>query len=233
MQVSSISGRAARSLDGNSHRVWPRACAGRGTPLEKGEPCLLGQADATTLSLEFPAMTPEACCGSLLALFSAGVVIRPSHRFQRTRRRSGGRLIYPALGAAPDYPAELQGIVLLPVDASGRTALTQFQPDQARLKSDLPLARASFSAGPRAVPLPATRKRAATAPTTSSSSCARACLADLRGRVPRERAARERRPDPLRRSRSRVWATRCSWPRRRKPAATCSRSSSTRASCAT
>jgi hypothetical protein len=35
---------------------------------------------------------------------------------------------------------ELQGIVLLPVDAAGRSAFTQFQPDQPRLRSDLPSA---------------------------------------------------------------------------------------------
>jgi hypothetical protein len=45
--------------------------------------------------------------------------------------------VYPS-GQSPQRPPELQGIQLLPIDAAGRAAFTQFQPGHARLKNDLP-----------------------------------------------------------------------------------------------
>jgi len=50
----------------------------------------------------------------------------------------GDLLVFPAPGSVHTRPPELQDLVLLPLDAVGRSAFTQFQTGQPRLKSDLP-----------------------------------------------------------------------------------------------
>ncbi|NOT29907.1 MAG: hypothetical protein HOP15_05590, partial [Planctomycetes bacterium] len=74
-----------------------------------------------------------------LAPLMAGALSAQASVFQGPHGGIGDVWVYPVSGGAI-RPPELQGIVLLPVDAAGRSALTQFQLDQPRLKSDLPLA---------------------------------------------------------------------------------------------
>src|SRR6185436_6805479 len=46
--------------------------------------------------------------------------------------------VYSTPGGTASRPQELQGIVLLPVDAVGRSPFLQFLPEQPRLKADVP-----------------------------------------------------------------------------------------------
>ena len=58
--------------------------------------------------------------------------------FRSTDGVRGDVWVYPGLGQTATHPAELQGIQLMLLDATGRSAFTQFQSNQARLKSDIP-----------------------------------------------------------------------------------------------
>jgi len=68
----------------------------------------------------------------------AGTLGAQATVFQGPAGGTGDLLVFAAPGSTHTRPAELQGIVLLPIDAVGRTEFTQFQAGQPRLKSDLP-----------------------------------------------------------------------------------------------
>lgn len=77
--------------------------------------------------------------GSLFAsLLLAGALGAQATVFQGSSGGVGDVLVFPAPGAAHTRPAELQDLVLLPIDAVGRSAFSQFQDGQARRKSDVP-----------------------------------------------------------------------------------------------
>lgn len=83
-----------------------------------------------------------------LVLFPAGLLAAQATAFKGVPGLPGDVVLYPG-GALPQSPPALQGIVLLPVDAAGRAAFTQFQPGQARLKTDIPLASRVLLPGER------------------------------------------------------------------------------------
>src|SRR5262245_27825067 len=83
---------------------------------------------------------PRRFFWSVLAMAMAGVASAQATVFRGPPGLKGDVLVFPAPEATPSHPAELQGIVLLPVDAAGRSAFRKFQPDQPHLVSDLPLA---------------------------------------------------------------------------------------------
>lgn len=83
---------------------------------------------------------PRSLFRIALACLAAGPLAAQATVFKGPPGGKGDVWVYSAPGAAGARPPKLRGIVLLPVDATGRSALTQFQPDQARQKLDLPLA---------------------------------------------------------------------------------------------
>src|ERR1700752_4871264 len=83
---------------------------------------------------------PRRFFWSVLALALAGVASAQATVFRAPPGLKGDVLVFPAPEAIPSLPAELQGIVLLPIDAVGRYAFREFQPDQPRLVTDGPLA---------------------------------------------------------------------------------------------
>jgi hypothetical protein len=85
-------------------------------------------------------MTPRSPIRLAAALFLAGAPSAQATLFQGPPGGKGDVLVFAAPGTAHTRPPELQGIVLLPVDATGRSDFTRFQPDQPRLESDVPLA---------------------------------------------------------------------------------------------
>lgn len=84
-------------------------------------------------------MTARSLIRLAIALF---LVPAPSGAQATVFKSSNGSLgdvwVYPGPGQGALRPPELQGIRLLTLDATGRSVFTQFQPDQARLKSDVP-----------------------------------------------------------------------------------------------
>jgi hypothetical protein len=85
-------------------------------------------------------MTTRSLFRLVLALLPAGVSQAQASVFRGPAGGVGDVQVFASLGAPPQKPPELQGIVLLPIDATGRSAFTQFQPDQTRLETDVPLA---------------------------------------------------------------------------------------------
>ncbi len=85
-------------------------------------------------------MTPRSLFWLALAPLLAGALTAQATVFKGPQGGTGDVWVYPGIGGSATRPPELQGIVLLEVDAAGRSPLTQFQPDQPRLKRDLPLA---------------------------------------------------------------------------------------------
>jgi len=74
---------------------------------------------------------------TLLLAALAGSVQAQATVFEGPTGGPGNVVLRPAPSTAGTRPAELQGIFLLPIDATGRSRLTQFQADQPRLKTDL------------------------------------------------------------------------------------------------
>src|SRR6185503_4925303 len=85
-------------------------------------------------------MIPRSLPRLAFALFATGLLSAQASVFKSASGSQGNVWVYPGAGQGASRPPELQGIVLLPVDATGRTAFTQFQPDQPRLRNDLPAA---------------------------------------------------------------------------------------------
>jgi len=74
----------------------------------------------------------------LLPLLLAGALGAQATVFQGPPGGPGDVLVFPAAGPAHTRPSELQGIQLLPLDATGRSEFTRFQPSQPRLVHDVP-----------------------------------------------------------------------------------------------
>lgn len=89
--------------------------------------------------LEFP-MTVRSLIRLALALFPTGLLGAQATVFKHGAGVTGDVWVYPAPGQAGTPVPELQEIVLLPVDATGRTPYGQFLGDQPRLESDVPFA---------------------------------------------------------------------------------------------
>lgn len=85
-------------------------------------------------------MSPRSPLWLALALVPTGWVSAQASAFEGAPGGPGNVVVFPAPGLAPLRPPELQGIVLLPIDATGRSAFTQFQADQPRRVTDVPLA---------------------------------------------------------------------------------------------
>ena len=85
-------------------------------------------------------MTPRSLFWPALALVPAGLLSAQATAFQGAPGGPGNVWIQAAPNVPGTRPTELQGIVLLPIDATGRTDFTQFQPDQPRLRNDVPFA---------------------------------------------------------------------------------------------
>lgn len=85
-------------------------------------------------------MTVRSLIRLALALFPTGLLGAQATVFKHGAGVTGDVWVYPAPGEAGIRPPELQGIVLLPVDATGRSPYLQFMGDQPRLETDLPLA---------------------------------------------------------------------------------------------
>lgn len=85
-------------------------------------------------------MIPRSLTRLACPLFLAGVPSAQATLFKGPPGGEGDVLVFAAPGPAHARPPELQGIVLLSVDATGRSDFTRFQPDQPRLLSDVPLA---------------------------------------------------------------------------------------------
>jgi len=73
-----------------------------------------------------------------LAVLPAGALTAQATVFQGTPGGTGDVWVYSAPGRPPSRPSALQGITLLPVDATGRTEFTEFFADQPRLRTDIP-----------------------------------------------------------------------------------------------
>ncbi len=86
-------------------------------------------------------MTPPRSLARLVLAFLVGAPLAAQATvFKGPPGGKGDVWVYSTPGAAGASLPKLRGIVLLPIDASGRSALTQFQPDQPRLLRDLPFA---------------------------------------------------------------------------------------------
>jgi hypothetical protein len=83
-------------------------------------------------------MKPSPALRLLVPLFIVGALGAQATVFEGTPGAIGDVLVFPAPGSVHSRPLELQDIQLLPIDAAGRTAFTQFQPGQARLIADVP-----------------------------------------------------------------------------------------------
>ncbi len=86
-------------------------------------------------------MTARSLLRLALALFPMGLLSAQATALKSPAIGAPGDVwVYPAPSQTAIRPPELQGIVLLPVDATGRMAFRQFQPDQPRLETDVPFA---------------------------------------------------------------------------------------------
>lgn len=83
-------------------------------------------------------MSPRTLFHLALALLPASALSAQVSVFTGAAGAPGN--VEVRLGGSVVRPPELQGIVLLPVDAAGRVAFTQFEESQPRLKADIPLA---------------------------------------------------------------------------------------------
>lgn len=73
-----------------------------------------------------------------LPLFLASALGAQATVFEGTPGGVGDVLLFPAAGTLHTRPAELQDILLLPIDAVGRTVFAQFQASQTRRITDVP-----------------------------------------------------------------------------------------------
>lgn len=85
-------------------------------------------------------MTPRSLLWLALSLLPARLISAQATVFRGPAAGPGDVWVHGAPQAPGSRPSELQGIVLLPIDATGRTDFTQFLPDQPRLRKDVPFA---------------------------------------------------------------------------------------------
>lgn len=85
-------------------------------------------------------MSPRTFFPLLLALAMAGPLSAQAATAFTGAGGTPGDVEIHLAGGSVVRPPELQGIVLLPVDAAGRVAFTQFVEGEPRLKTDIPLA---------------------------------------------------------------------------------------------
>ena len=75
---------------------------------------------------------PKSWIRIALALLAGGPLAAQATVFKGPPGGTGDVWVYSSPGSAGARLPKLRGVVLLSVDASGRSALTQFQPDQPR-----------------------------------------------------------------------------------------------------
>jgi hypothetical protein len=85
-------------------------------------------------------MTARSLLRLALAFLTAGLLSAQATVFHGPAGGPGDVWVHSAPKTPGTRPPELQGIVLLPIDAAGRTDFTQFLPDQPRLRQDVPFA---------------------------------------------------------------------------------------------